>query len=87
MVSKKMIVLLDFPPHPQTYSDTLKSIVRACEVTSVVSNCLQPYGLYTPRPLCPQDSPGENTGVGCQALLQGIFLTQGSNQLLVYLLH
>ena len=25
------------------------------------------------------DSPGENTGVGCHALLQGIFLTQGSN--------
>ena len=24
------------------------------------------------------DSPGENTGVGCQALLQGIFPTQGS---------
>ena len=25
------------------------------------------------------DSPGQNTGVGCHALLQGIFLTQGSN--------
>ena len=25
------------------------------------------------------DSPGENTGVGCHALLQGIFPTQGSN--------
>ena len=24
------------------------------------------------------DSPGKNTGVGCHALLQGIFLTQGS---------
>ena len=24
-------------------------------------------------------SPGNNTGVGCHALLQGIFLTQGSN--------
>ena len=24
-------------------------------------------------------SPGQNTGVGCHALLQGIFLTQGSN--------
>ena len=23
------------------------------------------------------DSPGKNTGVGCHALLQGIFLTQG----------
>ena len=25
------------------------------------------------------DSPGKNTGVGCYALLQGIFQTQGSN--------
>ena len=25
------------------------------------------------------DSPGKNTGVGCHALLQGIFSTQGSN--------
>ena len=29
--------------------------------------------------LCPWDSPGKNTGVGCHFLLQGIFLTQGSN--------
>ena len=25
------------------------------------------------------DSPGKNTGVGCHALLQGIFMTQGPN--------
>ena len=25
--------------------------------------------------LCPWDSPGKNTGVGCHALLQGIFPT------------
>ena len=29
--------------------------------------------------LCPWDSPGKNTGVGCHSLLQGIFRTQGSN--------
>ena len=26
------------------------------------------------------DSPGKNTRVGCHALLQGTFLSQGSNQ-------
>ena len=31
------------------------------------------------RLLCPWNSPGENTGVGCHYLLQGIFPTQGSN--------
>ena len=29
--------------------------------------------------LCPRDSPGKNTGMGCHALLQGIFMTQVSN--------
>ena len=40
-----------------------------------------------PRLLRPWDSPGENTGVGCCALLQGIFPTQGSNLSLLLLLH
>ena len=31
---------------------------------------------------CPWDFPGKNTGVSCHFLLQGIFLTQGSNALL-----
>ena len=30
------------------------------------------------------DSPGKYTGVGCHALLQGIFLTQGSNPVLLH---
>ena len=33
------------------------------------------------------DSPGKNTGVGCHALLQGLFLTQGLNPCLLWLLH
>ena len=40
-----------------------------------------------PRPLCPRESPGKNTGVGCHALLQGIFPTQGLNLHLLCLLH
>ena len=46
---------------------------------SVVSNSLQPHGLYPTRLLHPWDSPGKSTGVCCHSLLQGIFLTQGSN--------
>ena len=34
----------------------------------------------------PWDSPGKNTGMGWHFLLQGIFLTQGQNLLLLYLL-
>ena len=38
------------------------------------------YGPQPVRLLCPLDSPGKNAGVGCHALLQGIFLTQWSNK-------
>ena len=46
---------------------------------SVVSNSLWPDGLQPTRLLCPWDSPGKNTGVGCHALLQGIFPTREQN--------
>ena len=35
--------------------------------------------------LCLWDSPGKSNGVGCHALLQGIFLAQGSNPCLLLL--
>ena len=45
-----------------------------------MSDSLQPHGPWPARLLCPWDSPGKNTGVGCHFLLQGIFLTQGFEQ-------
>ena len=54
---------------------------------SIMSDSLRPYGLQPTRLLCSWDSPGRNTGVGCHTLLQGIFLTQGSNLCLLCLLH
>ena len=44
------------------------------ESRSVMSNSLQPHGLYSPW-----NSPGHNTGVGSLFFLQGIFPTQESN--------
>ena len=44
--------------------------MHAC---SVMSDSLQPHGLYLSRLLCPWDSSGRDIGVGCHALLQGIF--------------
>ena len=60
--------------------------VCACQATSVVSDSVWPYGLQPARILCPWDSPGKSTGVGCHALLQGIFMTQGLNLCLLCLL-
>ena len=45
------------------------------------------FGPYPARLLRPQDSPGKNTGVCCHFLLQGVFLTQGSNPGVLCLLH
>ena len=38
-----------------------------------------PMGSSPPGSSVHGDSPGKNTGVGCHALLHGVFLTQGSN--------
>ena len=46
---------------------------------SIVSDSLQYHRPQSTRLLCPWNFPGKNTGVGCHFLLQGIFLTQGSN--------
>ena len=37
-----------------------------------VTDSLGPRGLWPARLLCPWDSPGKSTGVGCHALLQGL---------------
>ena len=45
----------------------------------VASDSLWPRGLWPASLLRPWNSPGKNTEVSCHVLLQGIFLTQGSN--------
>ena len=51
---------------------------------SVVFDSLRPRGLKPTKLLCPWNYPGKNTGVGCDFLLQGIFLTQGSHSGLLH---
>ena len=69
------------PSFPTLLPDSLLSepsrkSVCECESEShsVMSDSLQPHGLYSPR-----NFPGQNTGVGSLFLLQGIFPSQGSN--------
>ena len=45
-------------------------LAKLWSTCSVVSNSLQPHGLYPTRLLCPWDFSGKNTGVGCHFLLQ-----------------
>ena len=44
---------------------------HVCCVASVISDSLQPYGLQSSRLLCPQDSPGKNTGVAAISSSRG----------------
>ena len=68
------------------FGDVYVVCVCVCNVTSVVSD---PVTLWTiaHKTLCPWGSLGKITGVGCHFLLQGIFLTQGSNMHLLSLWH
>ena len=53
-----------------------KTKVKVKVSRSVMSDSLQPHGLWPARLLCPWISPGKNTGVGSHSFLQGICLTQ-----------
>ena len=53
----------------------------------MVSDSLWPHETHSPSGFSVHwDSPGRNTGVGCHALLQGIFPTQGLNLCILCLL-
>ena len=55
------------------HCNTIKQLSRFYyyyQVASVVSDSVLPHGLQPTRVLCPWDSPGKNTGVGCHFLLQ-----------------
>ena len=74
----------DFQIHAKSPFDSLKSESVSL---SVVSHSLQPSAVWPVRLLCLWDFPAKNTGVGCHALLQGIFLTQEQHPCLLCLLH
>ena len=88
------------PQFPHSHNGNNKSIyvcvcvcVCVCICTCMHAKSLQLYlTLCNPMDRSPPgssvhgDSPGRNTGVGCLALLQGIFPTQGSNLSLLCLL-
>ena len=77
--SKKMKMLLDIESRP--YICLIQEPVRDNKEMCLndKSDSFWPYGLWSAHIFCPWDSLGKKTGVGCHALLQGIFRSQGSN--------
>ena len=69
-------------PHAYRTDPSCKpSMLCALLSCSVVSNSLQPMDCSPQGSSVHGDSPGKNTRMGCHALLQGIFPTQGSNHI------
>ena len=65
--------------------DSQQAYVMCLVIHSCMILC-DPMGWGLPGSSVNGDSPGKSTGVGCPALLQGIFPTQGSNLHLLCLL-
>ena len=77
---------------PHLCSSSYLSVL--CLVSQSCSTLCDPWIVACQAPLSMEISPGKNTGVGCHALLQGIFPTEGLNpgllhcrQILYYLSH
>ena len=69
--------LLSFSPR---YCDQEKfAEPHAGWISATVCLILCSFMDCNPPGFCPWDSPGKNTGMGCHALLQGIFPSRGSN--------
>ena len=62
---------------PRKQADSI--LYCCCLVAQSCPTLCDPHGLQPTRLLFQWDFPGNNTGVGCYFLLQGLFLTQGSN--------
>ena len=62
-----------FMKYQNCYSNLLCLVAQSCLTLCDPMDCSPPGSSIH------GDSPGKDTGVGCPALLQGIFPTQGSN--------
>ena len=71
--------LILIPSYTTKLSNLIPHVFQKVLVNSVMSDPLRTHRLQPARLLCPRNSPGKNTGEEGHCLLQGIFLTQGSN--------
>ena len=68
-------------------SDTGVCVYVHAKLLQLCLTLCDPMDCSPPDSSYPWNSPGKNTGVGCRALLQELFPTQGSNPSLLCLLH
>ena len=83
-MSHHMTQSSDYMSHHMTQQFYSSGEMRASTLALVTQSqsCVtlcDPIDLRPSRLLCPWNSPSKSTGVGSHFLLQGLFLTQGSN--------
>ena len=81
-IQSYVTIIIKFGTFSHTHKITLSLLaITPCFPIILLSPTLPfpPLQSYAALCLCPWDSPGKNGRVGCHALLQGIFPTQGSN--------
>ena len=68
------VLILTCSHHSLPYFRSLVRTVSACVHAQLPRSCLtvRSHGLQPARLICPWNSPGKNTGVGCCAVLQGV---------------
>ena len=81
---QRRVKIILIVPLRECYTVSKNHLFKGCVLSavlsrSVVSSSLSPHRLQPARLLCPWDSPGKDTRVGCHALVQGIFPIQGWN--------
>ena len=76
----------DFDLHFSWWLAILNIFSHAYVLCAQLLSHVQLFGISWPGFSVHNGFPGKNTGVGFHFLLQGIFLTQGSNPCLLYLL-
>ena len=91
-ISPELTTLTSFQPaHPLDTLQLVKAPLKVVLGCACVQVCAQlcstlcdPMDCSPASLLCPWDFPGKNTGMGCCALFQGIFPTQGLNTCLLH---
>ena len=79
MLLSSSTIFSNYFPYYTVLIPVMNLSIIMCVSHSVMISSFQPHGLQPARLLCPWDSPGKSTRVGCHFLLQGIFQTQGLN--------
>ena len=75
MLTSLIVVITSLFRYRANHYVVYLKLIQCLLVTQLYLTLPDPMDCSPSRVLCPWNSPGKNTGMGCHSLLQGIFLT------------